>query len=65
MCLCARPLAPPLSPRELPGVVTIVKRDEILRSGARDLMEILERVPGLQSRLCESITRLTVASFFM
>ena len=53
--------AVPLSPRELPGVVTIVKRDEILRSGARDLMEILERVPGLQSNVdVQSVVGLSV-----
>ena len=34
----------PLSPRELPGVVTIVQRDEILRSGARDLQEVLAQL---------------------
>lgn len=33
--------------RETPGVVTVVTREEILRSGARDLRDVLQRVPGL------------------
>ncbi len=32
--------------REAPGIVTLVTRDEILASGARDLLEILRLVPG-------------------
>lgn len=36
-----------LTTRESPGIVTLVSRDEIVRSGARDLQEILELlVPG-------------------
>jgi outer membrane cobalamin receptor len=34
--------------RETPGVVTILTRDELLASGARDLADVLERVPGFQ-----------------
>ncbi len=34
--------------RETPGVVTVLSRDEILASGARDLAELLRRVPGFQ-----------------
>ena len=33
--------------RESPSVITIVTRDEILSSGARDLVDILHLVPGL------------------
>ncbi len=34
--------------RETPGVVTILPRDELLASGARDLAEVLARVPGFE-----------------
>lgn len=36
----------PMTIRETPGVITIVTRDEIVRSGARDLMDVLLMVPG-------------------
>ena len=36
----------PATVRETPGIVTIVNRDEIVRSGARDLIDILRTVPG-------------------
>lgn len=36
----------PLTPRETPGIITIISRDEIIRSGARDLMDLLQQVPG-------------------
>lgn len=36
-----------LTTRESPGIVTLIRRDEILASGARDLMELLRLVPGL------------------
>lgn len=36
----------PLTPRESPGIVTVVTRDEIRDSGARDLIDILRLVPG-------------------
>src|SRR5437764_2667312 len=32
--------------RETPGVVTAVTREEILASGARDLLEVLQLIPG-------------------
>lgn len=32
--------------RESPGILSVVTRDEILASGARDLQEVLELVPG-------------------
>ena len=41
----------PMSPRDLPGIITILHRDDILRSGARDLLDLLQRVPGLQAEL--------------
>lgn len=34
--------------RDAPGVVTVITRDDIMASGARDLAEVLEFVPGLQ-----------------
>jgi outer membrane receptor for ferrienterochelin and colicin len=34
--------------RETPGVVTILTRDELLASGARDVGEALSRVPGFE-----------------
>jgi outer membrane receptor protein involved in Fe transport len=36
----------PATVRETPGVVTIITRDEIVRSGARDLIDVLRNVPG-------------------
>lgn len=35
-----------LSAKESPGIITVISRDEIRQSGVRDLMEILEMVPG-------------------
>ena len=35
--------------RETPGVVTLLGRDEILASGARDLADVLALVPGFQA----------------
>lgn len=35
-----------LTPRESPGILTIITEDEIRKSGASELMEILEKVPG-------------------
>ncbi len=35
-----------LALRETPGVVSVVTRDEIERTGARDLLDILHQVPG-------------------
>ena len=37
----------PFTERESPGIVTVVTRDEILKSGARDLSDVLRLVPGL------------------
>lgn len=34
--------------RETPGIVTVVTREEIVRSGARDLVDVLHLVPGFQ-----------------
>ncbi|MFZ9885917.1 MAG: TonB-dependent receptor plug domain-containing protein [Myxococcota bacterium] len=34
--------------RETPGIVTVVTREEIVRSGARDLLDVLQLVPGMQ-----------------
>jgi len=38
--------AEPLATRDAPAVVTVVTRDEIEQSGARDLIDVLRRVPG-------------------
>ncbi|MHB8419221.1 MAG: TonB-dependent receptor plug domain-containing protein [Myxococcales bacterium] len=35
--------------QETPGVVTIVTREEILSSGARDLLDVLQLVPGFSA----------------
>jgi len=35
-----------LSMREAPGIVTVITREEILKMGARDLIDILSTVPG-------------------
>lgn len=39
-----------LTVRETPGIVTVISRDEILASGARDLLELLMLVPGFADR---------------
>ena len=36
-----------LSLRETPAIVTVVSRDEIVRVGARDLMDVLALIPGV------------------
>ena len=38
----------PLSKKDVPGVVTLIKREEIQNSGARDLTDILRFVPGME-----------------
>ncbi len=38
----------PLSKKEIPGTVTLIKRDEMIRSGARDLIDVLRLVPGFE-----------------
>jgi len=35
-----------LAQKEAPGIVTVVTRDQIIKSGARDLVDILRLVPG-------------------
>lgn len=37
----------PMSARETPGVITVIHRRDILAMGARDLLEVLQSVPGL------------------
>src|SRR4051812_16092564 len=37
----------PMSNREAPGIVTILNRDEIIHSGATDLLDLLQMVPGI------------------
>jgi len=36
----------PQTSRETPGIVTVITRDEIVESGARDLLDVLALVPG-------------------
>lgn len=36
-----------LTPRESPGIISIITADEIKHSGARDLMDVLSLVPGI------------------
>ncbi|MEO8699761.1 MAG: TonB-dependent receptor [Kofleriaceae bacterium] len=36
----------PQTTRETPGIVTVITRDEIISSGARDLIDVLVLVPG-------------------
>jgi len=38
----------PLSKKDVPGVVTLIKREEIQNSGARDLIDVLRMVPGME-----------------
>ncbi len=38
----------PMSIRDSPNVMTLVTREEILRSGARELADVLRLVPGIQ-----------------
>ena len=37
-----------LSPRESPGIVNLITSDEIARSGARDLIDVLRLIPGFE-----------------
>ena len=37
----------PLSGRESPSIVSLITREEIQNSGARDLMDVLAMVPGI------------------
>lgn len=37
-----------LTPRESPGIVTVITKDEIKKSGARDLIDLLRLVPGFE-----------------
>ncbi len=47
--------------RETPGIVTVVTREEILQSTARDLLEFLQFVPGFQATYAgQNATALTV-----
>ncbi len=36
----------PMGRKEIPGTVTIIKRDEIRNAGARDMIDVLNLVPG-------------------
>ncbi|MDP2315770.1 MAG: TonB-dependent receptor plug domain-containing protein [Pseudomonadota bacterium] len=40
-------LGVPLTAREAPGIVTVVTHEEIVDSGARDLVDVLRLVPGV------------------
>ncbi len=41
----------PLSLRNTPSIVSVINEDEIKRSGARDLMELLRIIPGIEFNL--------------
>jgi len=41
----------PLTIRETPGIITIIDRKQIIESGARDLTDLLRRVPGFDVEL--------------
>ena len=41
----------PMTEREYPGTITIVHREEIQRMAARDLLDVLQRIPGFQAGL--------------
>lgn len=41
--------AGPQALREAPGLVTVITREEIVALGARDLLDVLQRVPGFAS----------------
>jgi outer membrane cobalamin receptor len=36
-----------LTPRETPGIISVITREEIVKSGARDLIDVLQLVPGI------------------
>lgn len=36
----------PMIARESPGIVTVITKEEILKSGAHDLIQILDKIPG-------------------
>lgn len=40
-----------LSQRETPGIVTVIGSEEIRHSGARDLIDVLRKVPGMDFRV--------------
>lgn len=44
----------PMSQRVTPGVVSVIEGDDIRRSGARDLIDVLRLVPGFDLRLIVS-----------
>lgn len=37
-----------MSKRDAPGIITLITREEILASGARDLIDVLRMVPGIE-----------------
>jgi len=43
-----------LSQRDTPGIVTVITGDEIRKSGARDLIDVLRHVPGMDFRVSVS-----------
>ncbi len=38
----------PASPRESPNIITIITREEVQNSGARDIFDVLRLVPGIE-----------------
>jgi outer membrane cobalamin receptor len=41
----------PLSQRKTPGIVSVITAEEIRQSGARDLVDVLRQVPGMDFRV--------------
>jgi len=37
-----------VSPREAPGIITVIRQEEIANSGCRDLMDVLRLVPSME-----------------
>jgi outer membrane receptor protein involved in Fe transport len=44
----------PMSQKEAPGILTVISGEQIRRSGARDLIDVLRQVPGYDFRLIVS-----------
>lgn len=38
----------PMTPRETPGIVSVITHDEMVKSGARTIIDVLQMVPGMQ-----------------
>lgn len=51
--------------RETSGIVSVLKREEILASGARDLVDVLRLIPGFEFGLdCQSVIGISARGFW-